>query len=133
MYCLCVNVYCHRVTTQLQLTNISYLRLSLASDLFLVVLPTKCIFVLFHVGHMHRPSQFPCNDHSHYVCQVVLGVNILKRNFHQLALTTYFPGPGISLNTLISIILSILLSVGNTKYHVHINRQHLCVSVIVVY
>jgi hypothetical protein len=25
MYCLCVNVYCHRVTTQLQLTNILYL------------------------------------------------------------------------------------------------------------
>ena len=25
MYCLCVNVYCHRVTTQLQLTNISYI------------------------------------------------------------------------------------------------------------
>ena len=24
MYCLYVNVYCHRVTTQLQLTNISY-------------------------------------------------------------------------------------------------------------
>jgi hypothetical protein len=24
MYCLCVNVYCHRVTTQLQLMNISY-------------------------------------------------------------------------------------------------------------
>ena len=24
MYCLCVNVYCHRVTTQLQLTNISH-------------------------------------------------------------------------------------------------------------
>ena len=24
MYCLCVNVYCHRVTTQFQLTNISY-------------------------------------------------------------------------------------------------------------
>ena len=24
MYCLCVNVYCHRVTTQLQLTSISY-------------------------------------------------------------------------------------------------------------
>ena len=23
MYCLCVNVYCHRATTQLQLTNIS--------------------------------------------------------------------------------------------------------------
>ena len=23
MYCLCVNVYCHRVTTQLQLTNTS--------------------------------------------------------------------------------------------------------------
>ena len=25
MYCLCVNVYCNRVTTQLQLTNISYI------------------------------------------------------------------------------------------------------------
>ena len=24
MYCLCVNVYCHRVTTQLQLINISF-------------------------------------------------------------------------------------------------------------
>jgi hypothetical protein len=24
MYCLCVNVYCHRLTTQLQLINISY-------------------------------------------------------------------------------------------------------------
>jgi hypothetical protein len=24
MYCLCVNVYCHRVRTQLQLINISY-------------------------------------------------------------------------------------------------------------
>ena len=24
MYCLCVNVYCHLVTTQLRLTNISY-------------------------------------------------------------------------------------------------------------
>jgi hypothetical protein len=24
MYCLCVNVYCHRVITQLQLINISY-------------------------------------------------------------------------------------------------------------
>ena len=26
MYCLCVNVSCHRVTTQLQLTNLSYHR-----------------------------------------------------------------------------------------------------------
>jgi len=25
MYCLCVNVYCYRVTTQLQLINISYI------------------------------------------------------------------------------------------------------------
>jgi len=24
MYCLCVNVYCHRVTTQVQLINISF-------------------------------------------------------------------------------------------------------------
>ena len=29
MYCLCVNVYCHRVTTQLQLTNISSMYVSL--------------------------------------------------------------------------------------------------------
>jgi hypothetical protein len=25
MYCLCVNVYCHQVTTQLQLINVSYI------------------------------------------------------------------------------------------------------------
>ena len=25
MYCLCVNVYCHRVTTQMQFINISYI------------------------------------------------------------------------------------------------------------
>jgi hypothetical protein len=29
VYCLCVNVYCHRVTTQLQLINISVLLLYL--------------------------------------------------------------------------------------------------------
>ena len=34
IYCLCVNVYCHRVTTQLQLTNISYhIKLGLRSIL----------------------------------------------------------------------------------------------------
>ena len=34
MYCLCVNVYCHRVTTQLQLTNISYHLLGFPTALF---------------------------------------------------------------------------------------------------
>ena len=32
MYCLCVNVYCHRVTTQLQLINISY-KLDMSSSI----------------------------------------------------------------------------------------------------
>ena len=32
VYCLCVNVYCHRVTTHLQLTNISY---HIKMDMFL--------------------------------------------------------------------------------------------------
>jgi len=33
MYCLCVNVYCHRVTTQLQLINVSY---NIRTDPYLV-------------------------------------------------------------------------------------------------
>ena len=37
MYCLFVNVYCHRVTTQLQLTNISYHIISYQPDKFLKV------------------------------------------------------------------------------------------------
>ena len=32
MYCLCVNVYCHRVTTQLQLTYISIWNIKLEDD-----------------------------------------------------------------------------------------------------
>jgi len=31
MYCLCVNVYCHRVTTQLQLTNISISNINIST------------------------------------------------------------------------------------------------------
>jgi hypothetical protein len=37
MYCLCVNVYyCHQVTTQLQLTNISYQHISFVKKEFCV-------------------------------------------------------------------------------------------------
>jgi hypothetical protein len=36
MYCLCVNVYCHRVTTQLQLINISYLLARCVGKLYLL-------------------------------------------------------------------------------------------------
>jgi hypothetical protein len=32
MYCLCVNVYCHRVSTQLQLTNVSIARLKMIDN-----------------------------------------------------------------------------------------------------
>ena len=39
MYCLCVNVYCHRVTTQLQLTNISY-------HIIYTTIDTCCAFYL---------------------------------------------------------------------------------------
>jgi hypothetical protein len=46
MYCLCVNVYCHRVTTRLQLINISYhvkiCRPALRLSCFSSVLQYKC-------------------------------------------------------------------------------------------
>jgi len=35
MYCLCVNVYCHRLTTQLQLINISYHKLRYTNKQYL--------------------------------------------------------------------------------------------------
>jgi len=40
MYCLCVNVYCHQVTTQLQLINISY-------HTFLEDFHTKTLYAVF--------------------------------------------------------------------------------------
>ena len=48
MYCLCVNVYCHRVTTQLKLTNISYHNpsgrtMALGSTQPLTEMSTRCI------------------------------------------------------------------------------------------
>jgi hypothetical protein len=50
MYCLCVNVYCHRVTTQLQLTNISYISKSTAALKTLVdICVVQLLFVLFYV------------------------------------------------------------------------------------
>jgi len=40
MYCLCVNVYCHRLTTQLQLINISYI-------LSYLIIRLPCSFLSF--------------------------------------------------------------------------------------
>ena len=49
MYCLCVNVYCHRVTTQLQLTNIS--NNVFVGFMAIYVVLTDCLLVLFHCKH----------------------------------------------------------------------------------
>jgi len=41
MYCLCVNVYCHRVTTQYQLVNIS----------------NKILHVIFHENSLNQHKE----------------------------------------------------------------------------
>jgi hypothetical protein len=56
MYCLCVNVYCHRVTTQLQLINISY-------------------SVLIFVEKIYKMQHFECSG-TPVLC---IGRTVLKR------------------------------------------------------
>jgi hypothetical protein len=41
MYCSCLNVYCNRVTTQLQLINISYHKIAVDNNLDSDGRPTK--------------------------------------------------------------------------------------------
>jgi len=53
MYCLCVNVYCHRVTPQLQLTNISFL------DYFRCHIYVKVSVITLAVGDMRSAL---CSD-----------------------------------------------------------------------
>ena len=53
MYCLCVNVYCHWVTTQMQLINISYHIINKITDthseyvILSNIYPTRCNFTQF--------------------------------------------------------------------------------------
>ena len=53
MYCLCVNVYCHRVTTQLQLTNKKKI---FVHSLFLVFSSTSLrhLFLSFTISSIHN-------------------------------------------------------------------------------
>ena len=79
MYCLCVNVYCHRVTIQLQLTNISY-HIILPSKSwvskvvsFPQVFPPKPYIRLPspHTRYMTRPSHSSRFYHPHNIGQWV--------------------------------------------------------------
>jgi hypothetical protein len=62
MYCLCVNVYCHRVSTQLQLTNIS-VSISISILILLVieyhfsVLKFAILFGVFHEAVFRKDYQ----------------------------------------------------------------------------
>jgi hypothetical protein len=47
MYCLCVNMYCHRVTTKLQLTNIYQVKSS-------TCFPRKLYVRNFHKGNFRQ-------------------------------------------------------------------------------
>ena len=63
VYCLCVNVYCHRVTTQLQLINISYRHMfsgSLFTDcpvlrLCIIAAVQSVVKQKRHAPRWHRP------------------------------------------------------------------------------
>jgi len=63
MYCLCVNVYCHRVTTQLQLTKIYQIEnflpmlplLFSPSDSRTYVLPGRKFFQSSYVRNLDAP------------------------------------------------------------------------------
>jgi hypothetical protein len=51
MYCMCVNVYCHRVTTQLQIINI------LIYQYIIIIIIIMCHCTMFHMNfEMSHPA-----------------------------------------------------------------------------
>ena len=72
MYCLCVNVYyCHRVTTQLQLTNrpISYITFQTQLQRFIVlaVLELSSGFCLKVAEYVQLPLRYIINIRKHHM------------------------------------------------------------------
>jgi len=63
MYCLCVNVYCHRVTTQLQLISISYIK-SVHHRIFKQInQPDASISQIYCLSFKYSST---CFGHPHY-------------------------------------------------------------------
>jgi hypothetical protein len=77
MFCFCVNVYCHRVSTQLQLTNISIKNILLLLPLALQ--PTvdfglsNKILPCFPICHQLSPSSL--NPSSFFLCSTFVTVS----------------------------------------------------------
>ena len=83
MYCLYVNVYCHRVTTQLQLTNISY---------HIVTSPLKSFYSRLRIRDVPASSLGPKFNYCDWGHTVFLGwqpcevVDIIRRSRDELHL-----------------------------------------------
>ena len=98
MYCLCVNVYCHRVTTQLQLTNISYhIILNSLSRFPLILLPVILNVFIFLL--LTLLLQFPFTSLSFLLSSPLLVLLallhiIILLLFHFLLLLHQFLPPG---------------------------------------
>jgi hypothetical protein len=114
-YCLCVNVYCHRVKTQLQLINITYIYIyicvcvcvcvwvciyvfcvwiseqtaiiSLYSINWLVfITETECVYCAVRTGYLNAVLR---SAHTVYLC-VLCGSENKQRLFPYTALTDWF-------------------------------------------
>ena len=107
MYCLCVNVYCHRVTTQLQLTNISYHIIS-----YHIINSASCLFFLY--GYFVKFSNnIPICDvllHASLtgtkICFMMIGSVVINRehvccssSIHELSRPSIFSLPPVWLST----------------------------------
>ena len=76
MYCLCVNVYCHRVTTQLQLTNISYI---------ITLILLQCIHCTCVADDTHQTSTLSLLNLGSYSAVAARFVSRRRRNMCQVS------------------------------------------------
>jgi hypothetical protein len=79
MCCLCVNVYCHRVTTQLQLTNIS-ISISIVPELTEFVISQNMCRSDFTRRHSTPESFFVLQRNLDINCRGILGspISVVK-------------------------------------------------------
>ena len=88
MYCLCVNVYCHRVTTQLQLINISY-HISY-SEVFLILAEVfPCFFLSCKANARVKLAKTGHGPHSSTLVVIVLFFCYLCCSMYCLCINVY--------------------------------------------
>ena len=134
MYCLCVNVYCHRVATQLQLINISYHisyvtqgSLTKCQELYknsLTIQPVCSSQEWFYTCHSYEYLSTTVMFHYLAHCHIIVGLDVFASAFYTpsshvpfTVLSATPPKPSV-----------LILKCHFTWQHVHM-RVHTCMHI----